>query len=129
MTEEKKRDLVAHVADGEARYYTDPLQADCALCGRRFDCDDQGKPLGDLKQCPGVRIPRTFMGPAYLLPMEKGLYGLYRDITVEDPETNEREKAGKIGPIKVLRKAEGDEQIFLRTVHPKTGEALELTEA
>lgn len=77
-------------------------------------------------------MPRTFMSRAYLLPMEKNLYGLYRNIEVEDPETGKREKAGKpIGPIRVLRpirRGEDQSLVRVRTVHPKTGEALDLVE-
>lgn len=79
-------------------------------------------------QKPGNRV---FMTRAYLLPLEKNLYGLFRDI-VEEDETGHREKRGKpIGPIKLLRpirRGEDQDLVRVKTVHPKTGEALDLVE-
>jgi len=53
-------------------------------------------------------------------------------VVEEDAATGKREKLGKpIGPIKVLRKkrqTDPVEAVRVRTVHPKTGEALELVE-
>lgn len=72
-------------------------------------------------------IPRTFLGRAYLAEIEKGLYGLYRQMEMENPETGQREKCGKpLGPIRILRQKEGDEPVHLRTVHPTTGQMLDL---
>jgi hypothetical protein len=78
-------------------------------------------------------MPRTFMSRAYLLPItgEKDLYGLYRNIEVMDPATGQREKAGApIGPIRILRPMKPGEEDLVRvkTVHPKTGAALDLVE-
>jgi hypothetical protein len=46
--------------------------------------------------------------------------------------TGKREKTGKpVGPIKILRKklpSDKEEAVRVRTVHPKTGESLELVE-
>lgn len=82
------------------------------------------------------KIPRTFMGKAYVTVLEKDLYGLYRDVIVEedDPKTGTpiREKAGSIGPIKLLREArKGEEQqVVLRTSHPTdVGQIIDLVEA
>jgi hypothetical protein len=75
---------------------------------------------------------RVFMSRAYLLPIDKDLFGLYRHLEEEDKDTGKREKLGKpIGPIKVLRRkrpSDKDEDVRVRTVHPKTGESLELVE-
>jgi hypothetical protein len=80
-------------------------------------------------QKPGNKI---FMTRAYLLPIDKQLFGLYRDVVEEDAETKQREKLGKpIGPIKILRRktpSDKEESVRVRTVHPKTGESLDLVE-
>lgn len=75
-------------------------------------------------------VPRTFLSRAYLLQLEPGLYGLFRDVLQEDPESGRREKVGKpLGPIRLLRKKERpDETTVIRTVHPSTGEDLDLVE-
>jgi hypothetical protein len=75
-----------------------------------------------------VKVPRTFASQAYLRELDKGIFGLYRDVLVEDEKTGQREKAGKIGPISLLRPAKEGENVVLRTVHPQTQELLELTE-
>lgn len=93
--------------------------------------EEEKKPEGEEAK---KEMPRTFMSRAYLLPIagEKNLYGLYRHIEVEDPKTKQREKMGKpIGPIRILRPIRKDEDeslVRVRTVHPKTGEALNLVE-
>ncbi|MBV8068287.1 MAG: hypothetical protein JO270_00180 [Acidobacteriaceae bacterium] len=91
--------------------------------------DEEKKPEG--KEEPTLKN-RVFMTRAYLKPIDKELYGLFRDVVEEDAATGKREKLGKpIGPIKVLRKkrqTDPVEAVRVRTVHPKTGEALELVE-
>lgn len=76
---------------------------------------------------------RTFLTGAYLLEMEPGTFGLYRHLEVQflDPSDGKvkREKRGKpIGPLGLFRPAlKGEEQrVKLRTVHPKTGNPIEL---
>lgn len=75
-------------------------------------------PLGD---------KRVFAGKAYLLEVEKGTYGLYRDIILEyfDKEKGrpQREKLKSIGPIGLFREAQNDEERRkpdMKTVHPTT---------
>ena len=75
------------------------------------------------------KVPRTFMGKGYVVLLEKGLYGLYRDVLVQEGDV--REKAGSIGPIKLLREAQKGEEalIVLRTSHPNDpGKIIELVE-
>ena len=85
----------------------------------------------DPENMKGVKV---YASPAYLKPLEKGLFGLFRNIEVEDRGSINgepvREKIRTIGPIKTLREAaRGEEQLVkLRTVHPDTGELLELVE-
>lgn len=70
------------------------------------------------------KVVPTFAGKAYVMVLEKGLYGLYRDVFTEeiDPSTGQpvREKMGSIGPIKLLREMQkGEEQlVVLKTSHP-----------
>jgi hypothetical protein len=75
---------------------------------------------------------RYFYSRAYLLPIDKELFGLYRSMIAEEVATGKREKTGKpVGPIKILRKklpSDKEEAVRVRTVHPKTGESLELVE-
>lgn len=88
------------------------------------------------KEADDVDGVKMFASPAFLKPLEKGLFGLFRNIEVEyrDKTDNHgervREKLKTIGPIKVLRVAQpGEEQLIrLRTVHPDTGDLLELVE-
>lgn len=62
-----------------------------------------------------IVVPRTFMTPAYFEELEKGLFGLFRDVTVETDQRGEdgqflREKWGKrIGPVFKCREAAKDE--------------------
>jgi len=62
-----------------------------------------------------VKVPRTFMTPAYFEQVEPGIYGMFRDVTVETDQRGEdgqflREKWGKrIGPIYTCRVAGKDE--------------------
>jgi hypothetical protein len=75
------------------------------------------------------KMPKTFLSPAYIKVLEKNLYGLFRNLEVE--EKGQREKLREIGPIKLLRKAklpDEDKQVVIRTVDPKTGEAIGLVE-
>ena len=54
-------------------------------------------------------LPKTFMGPAYFLEKEPGVYAMYRDVTVE--ENGEREKFGKpIGPMFLCRECKQNEK-------------------
>lgn len=77
--------------------------------------------MNDKKDVAGLR---TFMSPAYILEVEKGLYEMYRDIEVE--ENGKREKFGKkVGPIMVLRRKQKGEQADFTTVDPR-GDVIEL---
>lgn len=67
--------------------------------------------------------PKVIAGSAYVKLLEKGLYGLFRDVyTEEQVEGAEphREKMGSIGPISLLREMQkGEEgQVVLKTSHP-----------
>lgn len=67
---------------------------------------------------------RTFMTPAYVREVDRGLYEMYRDIVVE--ENGNREKFGKsIGPIMVLRPAQKGERVDFITSTPD-GQVMEL---
>lgn len=77
---------------------------------------------------------RVFLSPAYLTVLERGmgLYGLYRNVEVEEPGKDGkpvREKLRAIGPIGVFREAREGERIDLRTVHPENGKELRLVRA
>ena len=49
-------------------------------------------------------LPKTFMGPAYVLEKEPGTYAMYRNVEIE--ENGVREKFGKpIGPLFLFRVA------------------------
>lgn len=60
-------------------------------------------------------VPRTFLTPAYCVELERGTFGLFRHVEIEDPETRVREKFGeRIGPIWLLREAKiGEEADFI----------------
>jgi hypothetical protein len=81
-----------------------------------------------------LKMPRTFMSKAYIQELEKGLFGLYRNIEMEepDPKTGKpvREKIKAIGPIKLLREAQKGEEkrVVLVTVHPVELRELALVE-
>lgn len=80
------------------------------------------------------KVPRTFMGKAYLQELERDLYGLFRNIEVEEIGKDGkpvREKLKAIGPIRLLREArKGEEtQVVLRTFHPTENRPLDLVEA
>ena len=75
-------------------------------------------PLGD---------KRIFLEPAYLVEVEKGTYGLYRNVVMEffDKEKGKpvREKLKAVGPIGLFREAQNDEERRkpdMKTVHPVT---------
>ena len=60
------------------------------------------------------KLPRTFMGPAYVLEKEPGVYAMYRNIVIE--KDGKREVSGKpIGPLFLLRKAKEDELVDMVT--------------
>lgn len=71
-----------------------------------------------------VKVPRTFMTPAYLEEVDTGTFGLFRDIVAENGEFEDdgtpiREKWGKrIGPIFLYRVATQDEEPELTTSRP-----------
>ncbi len=82
-------------------------------------------------------VPRTFLSKAYIVELEKGLWGLYRDVLVETNEFDKegkpiREKVGKpLGPIGVLREMQKgeEEKVILRSYDPKLDKLLELVKA
>ncbi len=79
-----------------------------------------------------VGATRVYMSKAYLSILEKGFYGLFRDLLKEelDPKTLQpvTEKLGKpVGPLGLFRIREGQETKDMVTVHPQTGKPLELT--
>lgn len=74
---------------------------------------------------------RVFMTPAYIVVLERGTYGLYRDLVIEKSVsgTKVREKLKSIGPIGLFREREdGDDasSIALRTFHPTEGREISL---
>lgn len=78
---------------------------------------------------------RTFLSKAYLKEVERGTFGLFRDLVFEEADKKTgsliREKSGKpIGPIRLLREARKGEEnrVVMRTMHPKTGKAISLVE-
>lgn len=93
----------------------------------------KSKDIAELKK---EDMPRTFLSKAYLTEIEKGTYGLYRDLLVEviDTKTGQtvREKHGPpIGPISMLREMRpGEEEaVVLRSYDAKKDRLLELVEA
>lgn len=82
--------------------------------------EDQDKP----------KAPKTYLSKAYLKHLEKNLYGLFRNLEIEDEHGN-REKIKEIGPLKMLRKAklpEEDKRVVLKTYEPATQEEIGLVE-
>ena len=84
------------------------------------------------------KVPRTFLSKAYIMELEKGLWGLYRDLLVEtdvkDEKTGDqiREKVGKpLGPIGLLREMQKgeEEHVVLRSYDAKSDKLLELVKA
>ena len=88
---------------------------------------------GNDNQNPQPKV-RTFLGKAYLQILERNLYGIFRDVLVEedDPKTGKpvREKLKSLGPLKLLREAEkGEEQrVVLRSHHPVENREISLVE-
>lgn len=78
--------------------------------------------------------PKVIAGSGYVRLIEKGLYGLYRDVyTEEEVEGGEpiKEKMGSIGPIRLLREMEKGEEalVVLKTSHPSDpGKMISLVE-
>ena len=79
-------------------------------------------PLGD---------KRIFLEAAYLTEVERGTYGLYRNLVVEffDKEKGRpvREKLKAVGPIGIFRECQGEEERRkpdMKTIHPTTGKEL-----
>lgn len=79
--------------------------------------------------------PKVIAGSGYVREIEKGLYGLYRDVYTEEIVEGKdpvKEKMGSIGPIRLLREMEkGEEaQVVLRTSHPSDpGRMISLVES
>ena len=78
---------------------------------------------------------RVFAGRAFLQILEKGLYGVFREVIVEekDPRTGQmvREKLGRsIGPLRLLRemRAGEEQEVKMRTIHPDTQKEIQLVE-
>lgn len=74
---------------------------------------------------------RIFLSQAFLVEVEKGLFGLYRSLIEEgsDPLTGKkvREKLKDIGPIGLLHVTRPGEKATLKTMHPVTMQPLDLT--
>lgn len=87
-----------------------------------------------MKEPSKAQVPRTFLSKAYLQEVEKGLYGLFRNlemVEVGKDGQEVREKVGKpIGPLRLLREARKGEEsrVVLRSHHPKEGRLLDLVE-
>lgn len=78
------------------------------------------------------KVPRSFASKTYIMELEPNLYGTFRDVLVEtdqkDAEGNViREKAGKIGPLALLRQAKDGEQIVAQTFDHRTKTLIFLT--
>lgn len=66
------------------------------------------------------KVPKTYLTKAYVKQLEKGLYGLFRNLEFED-DKGVREKVKEIGPIRLLREAkmpDEDKQVVLKTYDP-----------
>ena len=76
---------------------------------------------------------RYFLSRAYLVVLEPGLYGLYRNVECEEPNPKTgkvvREKIKAVGPLVVLRETKEGEQPEMKTVHPVSGKELSLIHA
>jgi hypothetical protein len=74
---------------------------------------------------------KVFMTPAYLIEVERGLYGLYRNIEREDVDRSSgkvsREKVRAVGPMSLFMESRPGQPVNLRSNHPKTGAPLQLT--
>lgn len=91
------------------------------------------KDLGAKESAKSPTVLRTFASKAYVLELERGLYGLFRDIEVETDKVgpdgkNVREKNGKIGPISLLRPCKEGEQPVMQTFDHRTNSVIELAE-
>jgi hypothetical protein len=82
------------------------------------------KPTRKKETKKDLKVPRTFMTPAYFEEVDTNTFGLYRDIVAENGEfeadgTPIREKWGKrIGPIFLCRIASKDEEPDYTTSRP-----------
>ena len=80
------------------------------------------------------KVPRTFLTAAYLQEVEKGVFGLFRNIEVEEPNERTgkavREKVKAVGPISLLREARKgeEEKIVLHSFHPVSKRPIALVE-
>lgn len=74
---------------------------------------------------------RFYLSKAYLKPVEKGLYGLFRDMMEEDKTTKKAEILKQLGPTRLLREARNPEEekaVVLRTFDSATHRELKLIE-
>lgn len=78
--------------------------------------------------------PRVIAGSGYVKLLEKGLYGLFRDVYTEEKVEGaepRKERMGSIGPIKLLREMQKGEEalVVLKTSHPSDpGQMISLVE-
>lgn len=79
-----------------------------------------------------VKGKRVFLSKAYLQPLEPGIFGLFRNLMVEEV-SGQPEKLGKaLGPIRVLRARrpdDPDEAVVLQTFDAASGQVVYLVEA
>lgn len=65
---------------------------------------------------------RTFMSPAFIREVERGTFGLFRSIEVEEKDERTgkvtREKLRDVGPIGLFRECVGGEREDLTSFHP-----------
>lgn len=84
--------------------------------------------MNEEKKAPKMR---SFLAPGYVKEIERGLYGIFREVQTE--EQGIRKTLGEpLGPLgKPLREAEKGEEhlVVLRSWHPKENRPLELVEA
>jgi len=79
---------------------------------------------------------RSFLTPGYIKEIEPGLYGVFRNVEVEEKDARTgrpvREKLQEFGPLgKPLREARKgeEERVVLRSHHPTENRPLDLVEA
>lgn len=78
------------------------------------------------------KAPRSFAGKGYVMELENNLYGVFRDVLVETDKKDDqgnviREKAGKIGPLSLLRRARDGERVVMQTFDHRTNTVILLT--
>ena len=89
----------------------------------------------EIKEKEGVAEGNTSirLSPAFLKYMDDQVdhFGLFRrlvSVVNDGGKIIKKESDGEIGPLAVYRKAGKGDRVDMRTVHPKTGEPIDLIE-